>query len=153
MSVAVAVGIPVIVQGWVRFRGLAVQEALITQWKGMPTIRWLRLNDNSFGSRHAVWRDAMNRLSKKPFPDKLTEAADPVEADQTYDSAGAIARELTRDSKLHPRVLMENANYGLDGNLFGFKAIGVAISWFCVAADLAVVGLSAFGKLSFPPTC
>src|SRR5260370_1691434 len=102
MSVAVAVGIPVIVQGWVRFRGLAVQEALITQWKGMPTIRWLRLNDNSFGSRHAVWRDAMNRLSKKPFPDKLTEAAAPVEAYQTYHSAGTTPLNLPPTSTLHP---------------------------------------------------
>src|SRR5207245_387047 len=113
MSLLLAVGIPLIVTSWVRFRGIEVQKSLTADWKGMPTIRWLRLNDDGFGSRREVWRDATNRLSKKPFPGRAEEAADPADADQIYDSAVAIARERLRDSKLYPLVLIENSNYGL----------------------------------------
>lgn len=70
------------------------------------------------------------------LPSRITEAADPDEADTVYDSCALFLRERTRDSKAFPLVFAENISYGMCRNLWGMKPAGIALSAIGVIASV-----------------
>ena len=111
------------------------EPELFERWGGRPTTIQLRhtgpTNPTTLARRHQKLSGLVPELE---FPTAGEEAADPVQADEAYDSAVEFLLAQTRDRDKYPLVFEENCNYGFRRNLWALKPWGIAV---------AIVGLSA----------
>ena len=122
------VGVPILLAGLVRHRGLALQERLWSEWGGPPTTRLLLGADG----RADRWRDDATRATGIDLTSTHSTAFDAAE------SAVARLRERTRDRARYPLVFEENCNYGFQRNLLAMRPIGLAA---CTLSALALIVL------------
>ena len=118
-----------------RDRGKRIEHKLFASWAGKPTTSMLRHCDGRIDpltkSRlHRKLSQAVNTT----FPTPEEEAADPIQADTTYDSAVFWLRKHTEDRERFGRLHEENISYGFRRNLLGLKPFGIVI-------DMSLIGL------------
>lgn len=119
------VGLPILLVGLVRDRGLALQERLWAEWGGPPTTQLLVSGDG----RAERWRDEATRVTGINLTATFPPAPGEAEA------AVARLRERTRDRDSYPLVFEENCNYGFQRNLLAMRPVGRGV---CALSALAL---------------
>ena len=133
-----AIGGPVILAGFVRQRGLALQDALFKSWDGAPTTRSLRhRGDSATAPDRKKLRSHVETILDTPLATATQEASDPVRADAGYEQAVARVVGQTRDAKRFPLLYAENKNYGYERNMLAMKPAGLIIDGVAGAALVA----------------
>lgn len=119
--------------------GRGVEPGLFAKWGGPPTTRALRLRGPATNPvQRDLWRGAVERLSGIDLLDAEAEAADPVGADQRITAAVAPILHLGQEDG-QPAVRAENAAYGYERNLYGFRHVARAIAAVCIVVQVAAV--------------
>ena len=120
-----------------RDAGKRKEKVLFDQWKGKPTTRMLRHRDSTNPKTTQVRHEQLRLLFPDlPLPGTQQENDDPKAADEVYDAMVTELRSRTRDKNKFRLVFEENCNYGFRRNLWGMKAVGIAICCGGVAATL-----------------
>lgn len=130
--------------------GRRVQPRLWDSWGGPPTQRLLRLREPSENSQQVdVWRAGVTAYSGVPLLDAAAEASDPTAADQAIETAIGQCRQLGHGGTEGKTLAQaENAQYGFERNLFGFRWFGRSIA---VGGSLVVGGLLVGTELPATP--
>lgn len=150
--VAVAVGVLLFLSTWVRGRGQAIEQRLVTQWDGLPTTRMLRHREgNDLPSLHRRRTRLMSTLSIA-LPSADDERDDPAKADDQYVTARkALISRVRQHQDTFPLVHEENIQYGFRRNLYAMKPIALSVLAANVIFDvywLAFVSVSATGVVA-----
>jgi hypothetical protein len=120
-----------------RQAGLRQEKRLVLSWGGLPTTQLLRHGGPTNRTTLRRWHGKLEGLIPgMTIPSEGDEREDPKKADEVYDSCILFLRERTKDNKVFPLVFAENCSYGFRRNLFGLKAVGVALS---------LIGMGAIG--------
>lgn len=120
--------------------GRRKQSKLFHSWGGPPLLVALRRSD--YGGESRSWARVRSMLAEKtgtPAPELDELTSDQFSADQAYADYQAELRSLTRDKSKFPRVFDENVNYGFRRNLWGLKAIAIAIAIASLAIGVALL--------------
>ena len=137
LGFAVACGVTVLLAHIARVRGRSAEAQLFNEWGGKPTTIWLRHRSDQLDprtkSRYFVFFE--KKILEWERPSMEEETADPMEADQRYDTAVRWLLEYTRERKRFPLVFKENVSYGFRRNLFGLKTISLIVGSACIVAN------------------
>ncbi|MGE0440851.1 MAG: hypothetical protein AB7S39_10200 [Gemmatimonadales bacterium] len=117
-------------------RGKRIEPRLWRSWGGVPTVRYLRHDNDEFnaGTRLRV-HTALQSLGLA-IPTAAEERADQQRAVKLYEAAVEELRRLTRDAKRFPLVREANIEYGFRRNLLGLKGVGL----FVTVSSALVIG-------------
>ena len=139
-----------------RDRGKRAQDHLFASWGGSPTTLLLRHRDAPNPvtlARHH--RQIARLLPDLRMPTAAEEAADPVAADQVYETATKYLRDATRDRQAFPLIYAELCNYGFRRNLLGLRgwalagsAVGAGLLLGAVAEPAGGVSVPVVGALA-----
>jgi hypothetical protein len=124
--------------------GRRAEPFLYERWGGRPTTQLLRTRGEATNPTQCeIWRSALTKATGVELLSKRREAANPEEADRAIETATDLMRHLTHGAS-YPAVAHENAAYGLERNLWGFRWVGRLIALTCLAAVLLAyhLGLS-----------
>lgn len=111
--------------------GRAAQDRLWREWQGRPTTQLLRTRGGPTNPvQRDIWRTAISSLTAVPLLSPRREAANPAAADAAIEAAVDQVRYLGQDARF-PMIASENAQYGFERNMYGFRWIGRAISLLC----------------------
>lgn len=122
-----------------RHAGKKKEPRLFELWGGKPTTRLLRHAAGVNPVRLERIHDQLEDLTGVSMPTADDESADPIGADDVYETAVDVLRDRTRNPSQFPLVFKELCNYGLRRNLWGLRPWGMAISF--VVAVLSMVWL------------
>ncbi len=86
--------------------------------------------------RHARLQELIPNIA---LPTEEKEAADPVGADQVYDTCVSFLRERTRDKSKFRVLFSENCSYGFRRNLWGMKVLGIAVAVISLGAVVGTI--------------
>ncbi|MCU1676705.1 MAG: hypothetical protein JWM93_1463, partial [Frankiales bacterium] len=111
----------VVLCGFVRDAGRAVQAAAWASSGGSPTLRAMRFSGAPSSTTVERLHARVTRATDIVLPSAAQEREDPKAADELYGEAITALRELTRDAVAHPLVAVENTEYGFRRNCFGLK--------------------------------
>ncbi|MZF84256.1 hypothetical protein [Streptomyces sp. SID5643] len=118
--------------------GRRAQDRMYERWGGRPTTQLLRTRDESSNPRQRdIWRQAIEEVTGVQLLSKRREAANSVAADHAIEAATDQVRYLGQDPRF-PMVANENAAYGFERNMWGFRWVGRYVALVC----LAVIGLT-----------
>ena len=146
-----------------RDRGKRIERRLFDSWGGKPTTSMLRHCDGRIDPMtKSRLHQKLSRVVNATFPTQEEEAADPIQAGTTYDSAVFWLRKHTEDREKFGRLHEENISYGFRRNLLGLKPFGIVIDMSLIVlgmvpyypfAEIRVVALAfepsvAFGAIS-----
>lgn len=133
-----------------RDRGKKLEPMLFQSWGGKPTTAMLRHRDTRLDSitklRLHNWLN--QRIDGLHLPDASTELDNPIETDQSYDSAVYWLRSNTADNQRFARLHEENVSYGFRRNLLGLRLIGIILSTLLILAELIVNQPSTVNEIS-----
>ncbi|QOV38783.1 hypothetical protein IM697_10620 [Streptomyces ferrugineus] len=114
--------------------GRRAQDRMYERWGGRPTTQLLRTRDESSNpGQRDIWRQAVEGVTDVQLLSKRREAANPVAADQVIEAATDQVRHLGQDPRF-PMVAAENAAYGFERNMWGFRWIGRFVALACLVA-------------------
>jgi hypothetical protein len=85
-----------------------------------------------------LWRGALARVTGVKLLSSSKEAANPAAADQAIEAAVDQALHYGQDDRF-PILVSENAQYGLERNLYGFRWVGRLIALFCIGVLAAAL--------------
>ena len=138
LTIAVSCGLLYALGSWARTRGKNIEGALLKRWGGWPTTLKLRhagpLDPSTLARYHGFLGQNVPHWAA---PTPAEENTNPANSDGAYGSAVMWLKEKTR--KGFPLVEKENAQYGFRRNLFGMRAIGVAVCALAAAASLVAI--------------
>lgn len=119
--------------------GRRAQAGLWDAWGGRPTTQLLRTRQESDNpTQRDIWRKALTRHTGVRLLSPAKEAADPAAADHAIEAAINQVLHYGQDSRF-PVLLSENAQYGLERNLYGFRWVGRLIAGLCIAGLAAAM--------------
>lgn len=127
VGVCAAAGFHLVAMRVVRDRGNAVQEGLWRRWGGKPTVQKMRWSSGSEAEIRRLHQQLRSFAGVK-LPTPRLEASDLRAADQSYEQAGRVLRERTRDHSRYPRVWSELKQYGAARNLYGAKPAALLLA-------------------------
>lgn len=114
--------------------GRRAQPGLYRQWNGRPTTQLLRTRDAADNpTQRDIWRKAIEAVTGVGLLSKRREAANPAEADHAIEAATDQVRYLGQDPRF-PLVASENAAYGFERNIWGFRWAGRGVALICLTA-------------------
>lgn len=146
-TVAVSCGGLYLLGSIARERGRRLEPALFAAWGGKPTTQLLRHRDRSIeGPTKRRYHEFLSRMISLQFPSESEEEANPVNADEIYQSAVRWLLNYTRDKSKHKMIFDENVAYGFRRNAYGLKAIGIGICLATLAWTLISEGIVGVGK-------
>jgi len=129
--------------------GRSAERVLYETWGGRPTEQLLRTRSSEgSAAQRDIWRQAIQTFTGVTLLDANQELADPVGADNRITAAINQVRYLGQESEF-PILAAENAQYGLERNLYGFRWVGRFIA-FCFSVVLGA-GLVASSHLFVAP--
>lgn len=143
VSLAIGCGVLLFLASIARYLGRKKEQQLYELWGGKPTTLWLRHSD---GNLDAVTKQRYHAFLSKnisglKLPTPSEETANPISADDYYESAVKWLLEYTRDKKKYPLVFEENINYGFHRNILALKPIAIAINLLCIGYILLSIYL------------
>jgi hypothetical protein len=116
--------------------GRRLQDGLWQSWGGAPTTQLLRVHsDASNLAQRTIWRSAIQTVTSLELFTDARELADPSRADELITAAVGQIRHLGQDDR-YPLIAKENAQYGLERNLFGSRWLGRLLSLACLVGLL-----------------
>jgi hypothetical protein len=117
----------------IRDQGKRLETKLFKEWDKAPSIRFLRLRDNTIQelTKQQYHTILSERTGIEP-PSKEFENNQPEEADKIYQSWSDYLRSTTRDKNKYPLVFKELINYGFRRNTTGVKIICLWESIICL---------------------
>ena len=124
-----------------RARGKQLESSLFADWGGKPTVQLLRYSGPMSETQLTYLRTRVQELVGPllPLPSAAEEAADPVKADEVYETASAVLRARAR-ALPGTRVLADqDSEYGFRRNALGLRSWAVAIS---LVALLGMTGIA-----------
>ena len=121
-----------------RQRGKRLEPALYARLGGMPSVRMLRRNDNTFDEPSKErYRTFLGGKLGRSAPTAEQEALDQNAADGFYAAAGTWLRENTRDTRKFSILFNENVTYGFRRNLLGLRwpaaILNLIVCVICIA--------------------
>lgn len=139
LYIAVAAAALFWLTGKTRDMGKAIEQRLVTEWEGMPSVTLLRHRDSVL-DRYTTQRyhKAAALLADVSLPDPIEEENDPPDADERYRAVTTVLLSKTRDTSKYPLLFKENINYGFWRNLRGVKPIACVLAAALVAFGLWV---------------
>lgn len=117
----------------VRELGKRLENSLFDEWGGKPTTQMLRHRDKTIDPvTKARYHTFLAKHLGVNFPSMADEEADPIAADNTYQSGIKWLLDRTRDTKTFNLLFQENIAFGFIRNCLGLKpfAIAIAVSTF-----------------------
>ncbi|MDI9847641.1 hypothetical protein QM467_06145 [Rhodoblastus sp. 17X3] len=120
--------------------GKRLEPKLYARLGGMPSVRMLRRNDDTFdeGSKERYRVFLAGKLGR-PVPTAEEEAHNQQVADAFYAAAGSWLRENTRDTKKFSILFNENVTYGFRRNLLGLRWPAAALNFIVCAICIALL--------------
>jgi hypothetical protein len=146
IGLAVATGVHFLIVQFVGDMGVRLQSNLWNAWGGAPTsqlLRWREHPRRKIENRHST----VSRVTGLRLATSTEEQESGDDADEGYEEAVRVLRELTRDRVTFPRVRADLENYGFRRNLLGLKPIGIAVA---ATAVLAGAGFAIWHWLQLP---
>jgi hypothetical protein len=119
-----------------RYRGRAVERAMIDNNGGRHTTIFLRHRDAAISRATKARIHMLLSQNGTVMPTEAEEKASPSAADEQYRGAVDWLLEATRDETRHALVKDELVDYGFRRNLLGLKPIGVVVTAVCLGVDL-----------------
>lgn len=124
--------------------GRSRQDDLYREWGGAPTTQLLRAGEGAASAtQRKIWRRAVQSVTGVKLLSAEAERDDPARSDEVILAAAGQLRYLGQDDR-YPQIARENAQYGLERNLWGFRWFGRAIAVLCLLALLVVLALDHF---------
>ena len=123
--------------GKTRELGKVVENRLVAEWGGMPSIALLRHRDSVLDlyTKQRYHKNA-KVLADIDLPNPSEEERDPVDADERYRAVTTALLSKTRDTNQYSLLFKENINYGFWRNLRGVRPIACALAVFIAALGL-----------------
>lgn len=123
-----------------RERGKKIEQALFTEWKGIPTTVMLRHSDQTIDpiTKTRIHKGLTDKISDLQLPSPDDEEENPSQADITYESAVFWLRSKTKNKIKFPRLHEENTSYGFRRNLLGLKPFGLLLSFIILGIQVAI---------------
>lgn len=116
--------------------GRRLQAGLWESWGGSPTAQLLRHeSDASNLDQRLIWRSAIQNVTGVALLNETDEPSDSTRADEVITAAVGQVRHLAHDHR-YPLIAKENAQYGLERNLYGSRWLGRGLSIICLAGVL-----------------
>lgn len=112
---------------WVRALGKRAELRLMKEWGGLPTTRHLLWHDTTLDATSKRRYHNFLRSNGLDMPSAEEERADPARCRERLASAVTWLRTNRRGDG-YKILHSENASYGFRRNLYGAKALGVAIA-------------------------
>lgn len=131
-----------------RHAGKRKEAQLFESWGGKPTTRLLRHAGGINPVRLERIHDQLEDLTGISLPRADDESADPARADDIYETAMDVLRDLTRSPEQFPLVFKELCNYGFRRNLWGLRPWGVATSLVGISLSAVWLWLGSRGILA-----
>lgn len=151
VGVAGTVGLPVVLQSFVRQRGKQYDEDKLPGSEGrFATTRMLLpgRNDAAMDAHNAQRRAIVVGATGVRLDDEWpTDPARQHEVVARVESAVAAARSMTRDRDEFWLLAADNADYGMWRNLYGMRAIGIGAACLSFIAAVVLALLSAADTL------
>jgi hypothetical protein len=145
VGAAVTIGLPVVLESFVRQQGLAfeVTELAGSDGRWVTTqMMWPLADTDAETIRNAENRRVVEAVIARRLPADVPPDEDAAVA-ATLDGAIAEIRSITRDASTYPILKAENAEYGMWRNLRGVRAFGRWIAAACAVASLVLIAASA----------
>ncbi len=139
LAIASATGGTYLLAVLVANSGRRAQAKLWVKWGSRPTSHVLRLHgatDNPV--QRDDWRRALSAHTGRRLLSAAKEKADPAAADHAIEAAVDRVLHYGQDERF-PILLSENAQYGLERNLYGFRWIGRGVSLACAFGLVAAL--------------
>jgi hypothetical protein len=119
--------------------GRRLQGEFWKSWGATPTAQLLRVrSDASNLDQKKIWRSAIQNVTGVVLLNEAEELSDLTRADEVITAAIGQVRHLTHDDT-YPLVAKENAQYGLERNLYGSRWLGRGLSVVCLAGTLIIL--------------
>jgi hypothetical protein len=116
--------------------GRTAERSLLTKWGGWPTTIALRTRGTTGNAvQRDAWRAALTRMTGVQLLSDADELRDPARADEVIEAAVGQVKFLGHASG-REIVASENAQYGFERNVYGFRWVARSISF---AAALVLV--------------
>jgi hypothetical protein len=139
LALASAAGGGYLLSVFVASSGRRVQAHLWDEWRGRPTTHLLRTREDADNPvERDKWRRTLSVHTGIRLLGPAKEATDPTRADHVIEAAVGEVLHYGQDNRF-PILLAENAQYGLERNLYGFRWVGRAIAFLCMAGLAAAL--------------
>lgn len=113
----------------VRGLGKRLESSLFDEWGGKPTTQILRHRDKTIDPVTKIrYHTFLAKHLAINFPSVADEEADPIAADNTYQSGIKWLLDRTRDTKTFNLLFHENIAFGFLRNCLGLKPFAIAIT-------------------------
>lgn len=124
--------------------GRRAQGTLEAAWSGLPTTLLLRMRTVANNpAQRDIWRKAIQDFTDVTLLDEAAEKSDPRGADNLIKAAVGQAVHIGHGDGGHPLVAAENAQFGLERNIYGLRWVGRGVAFGCAAALYAIAFLLA----------
>jgi len=143
-------GIFYLVASVVRELGGRLESSLFDEWGGKPTTQILRHRDKKIDPVTKMRYHAF--LAKHlaiNFPSEADEKADPIAADDTYQSGIKWLLDRTRDTKIFNLLFQENIAFGFRRNCLGLKPFAIVIAVTAFIWPLIATGVVTWQGIDF----
>ena len=150
VGAAVTIGLPVVLESFVRQQGLAfeVTELAGSDGRWMTTQMMWPLADTAAETvRNAENRRVVETVIARQLPAEILPGEDAAVA-ATLDGAIAEIRSLTRDASTYPILKAENSEYGMWRNLRGVRVFGRVTAAVCAITSLVLIAASASDRVT-----
>ncbi len=152
VGLATTVGLPVVLESFVRLRGLGVEVTTLEGSDGLWTttqMMWPGDDDPATSARNAENRAVIARVAGRILPTSVPDdAAGRAAVVAAFDAAVADVRALTRDATKYPVLTSENAEYGMWRNMLGVRVYGLVVAGLAMAASIVLIVLSLADRVS-----
>ncbi len=152
VGIATTVGLPVVLESFVRLRGL---DAEITKLEGSDGLwvttqmLWPGSDDPAVVARNAENRRVIGRVVDRTLPTSVPQdAAGRAKVVAELDAAVADVRAMTRNARSYPILKAENAEYGMWRNLRGVRVYGCVTAGLAIVTSLVLIALSLLDQIS-----
>jgi hypothetical protein len=114
--------------------GKKKEPYLFKSWKGKPSVKILRHDDNYLDeiTKARYHKALLNNIPEIKIPTKEEENANSENADCIYESCTKFLISKTRDIKKYPLLFKENVSYGFRRNLWGMKSLAILFISICM---------------------
>jgi hypothetical protein len=158
VGAATTVGLPVVLESFVRHRGLDAEVTKLPGSDGLwvtTRMLWPSADDPAEAARNAENRRVVERVIGRTLPTSVTVdigradgAAERANAVAVFDAAVADVRALTRSASTYPILSAENAEYGMWRNLRGVRTYGFLAAVVASVASVVLIVLSVIDRVS-----
>jgi hypothetical protein len=152
VSIATTVGLPVVLESFVRLKGL---DSEVTKLEGSDgrwvttQMLWPDSDDPAEAARNAENRRVIERVVDRTLPTSAPEDADErAKVVAELDASVAEVRAMTRDAASYPMLKAENAEYGMWRNLHGVRTYGRLIAVVAIIASVLLIVLSLMDRVT-----